>query len=1053
MKDYILGLDLGETSVGWAVLNAEDGVASSIIDAGARVFPPGAEVDEKRGSSETANQERRLHRGGRRTLRRRKNRKARLKNILQNNKLLPTDKAEYDELMKFVNPYLLRAKALDNKLEPYELGRTLYHLCQHRGFKSNRKSDDQKESGKVKKGISSLNNAIEESGARTLGEYFSFLAKDNNALSNSGEAIRNRQGRYERHPSRQHYLDEFEAIWEKQKEYYGNLLSDKLKEEIHSSIFFQQTYELTRERMDKMPSRANAWRAPHLAHCPLFPDEQRSPSGTWLAQKFRMLKEINNLKIININYERRNLTATQRLLILEKLQVQKSMGFSAMRKLLKLEEGETFNLEEGKRKELKGNEIEYQIIKIVGAKEWKNLDENDRNTIRNAVMNIEDADEFEDELERFDFSENQIEKLDNITPSQGYLAYSEKAIRILLELMEGGLDEYYAIQQAKENGLIPKSNEDEALDKLPAPPDLPNPILSRALFETRKVVNAIIREYGKPKRIVVELAREVKSGAKRRQDYVKKRAENEARNKVARKFFEERGITQPSRDDLIKFKLWQDQNELCGYSGRPISEQDLVSGDNIIEIDHILPYSRSLDDSYGNKVLCFTKENREKGNKTPYEWLGGPGNKAFDEMIIRLGKMSLPGYKKNKFSQKELDTDKMMARQLVDSQYIAREVTKYLHCLYDPDQRVGQKAVFTNKGKITADLRHFWGMNNILSADGQKNREDHRHHAVDAIVIAATTRKHIKELSRSASSGYHQRDVDPPWRTFRDDARYIVCNRKRTWFLGDEEIETEGILVSHRVNRKLSGGLHKGTNYGPAKGENDNEFVRRVRVDALTQPMIEDIRDNTIRDLVRNRLIEHGIDPDKKGKIPPAIFKEPLQMASGVPVRKVRVLTRIGAPFMFKNKEGKDYRAVVSGNNHHVEIIEEVDSKGKKVFKIAVITAMEAARRARRKNEDGTKDPIVQRDFGEGRKLVMSLSIGEALVFKENEKHYLVNVQKMSGKQEFSNGMDINFRLHTDARKKDTKPFARLSSMIKFRNLTPIKVTVDPIGRIHKAND
>jgi len=239
--------------------------------------------------------------------------------------------------------------------------------------------------------------------------------------------------------------------------------------------------------------------------------------------------------------------------------------------------------------------------------------------------------------------------------------------------------------------------------------------------------------------------------------------------------------------------------------------------------------------------------------------------------------------------------------------------------------------------------------------------------------------------------------------------------------------------------------LHKGTNYGPTNGSNTSEFVRRVRVDALTQPMIDDIRDETIKQLVRNRLIEHGIDPDKKGKIPPAVFKEPLTMASGVPVRKVRVSKTIETPIMFADKNGNDYRAVVSGNNHHVEIIEENNSNDKTIWKGIFVNMMEATRRTRCSNK-----PLICKNHGDNKKFIMSLSRNEMVFLQDDTEKYKLNrVQKMSVTG------TIIFRPHTYSgllKDTDKPPIITRKSAGTLKN-SIIKITIDPIGRIHKAND
>jgi len=256
-------------------------------------------------------------------------------------------------------------------------------------------------------------------------------------------------------------------------------------------------------------------------------------------------------------------------------------------------------------------------------------------------------------------------------------------------------------------------------------------------------------------------------------------------------------------------------------------------------------------------------------------------------MAVRIERMDFDRGKKGRFARKELDLEDAIARRLVDTQYISREVAGYLNLLYPKELRVGQKAVFTNKGGVTAELRHLWGLNSILGKDGKKNRADHRHHAVDACVIACTDRKHMKRLAESTMRGFHHRELAPPWADFRKDAEHIVKERKRAWNLDGREVETQGILISHSVNRKIMGGFHEGTNYGPT--EKKNKFTYRVSLESLSPSKIGKIRDPKIRDIVRQRCMERDFDPDSGGSsIPKHVFKDPLTMPSGVPIRKDR---------------------------------------------------------------------------------------------------------------------------------------------------------------------
>ncbi|MGD0014632.1 MAG: type II CRISPR RNA-guided endonuclease Cas9, partial [Bryobacteraceae bacterium] len=131
----------------------------------------------------------------------------------------------------------------------------------------------------------------------------------------------------------------------------------------------------------------------------------------------------------------------------------------------------------------------------------------------------------------------------------------------------------------------------------------------KALFEVRKVVNAIVREYGKPGKIKIEMARDVHGSSRQREELHWKILENEKRNKEVRKrLIEDIKIAKPTRDDVIKYKLWEECGKTCPYTGKHISQTALFGENPEFQIEHILPYDRSLDDSFMNKTLCEVRE-------------------------------------------------------------------------------------------------------------------------------------------------------------------------------------------------------------------------------------------------------------------------------------------------------------------------------------------------------------------------------------------------------------------------------------------------------------
>jgi len=401
-------------------------------------------------------------------------------------------------------------------------------------------------------------------------------------------------------------------------------------------------------------------------------------------------------------------------------------------------------LEDGGRDKLKGNSTEYSLRNALN-KRYETLSIEQRDALIHDLLFLEDEGVIHRHCESLGFDAEITEKVLKIKLEDSYLHLSQKAIKKLLPYLEQGLKYSDAVEAA---GYQRRDQvQDKIIAQLGEPPQLRNPIVQKALYEVRKVVNAIVREYGKPVKIRVEMARDLKASAKQRKEASFQNSKNRRRNDEIRTRLEkEYGISNPSRDDVIKYRLWEECNHTCPYTNQTISAAMLFSSE--VEIEHILPYSRSLDDSYINKTLCLSSENQIKGNQTPYEAYHADANR-FHTMLARVRKFSGQfGYKKfNKFRQKEISLDSFIERQLNDTRYISREVSSYL------EQLVGKYHVQSGRGQMTATLRRLWGLNHMLNDSGEKTRQNHCHHAVDAVVTALSSPKALKAVSAASNMG------------------------------------------------------------------------------------------------------------------------------------------------------------------------------------------------------------------------------------------------------------------------------------------------------------
>lgn len=1055
-KPYILGLDLGVQSVGWSAIEIDgDNGPCGVLTSGVRCFDSGVGSESKiaSGKDESQNIKRRQARQQRRQLWRRGRRLKKIFGILQKAGLLPPGEArlpikrheiikkldvelaeqflpQNDRVAGHLLPYRLRALALDEPLPPFALGRALFHLAQRRGFETNSRSasKDEEESGKVKKGISELSKKIEETNARTLGEYFAGLDPEE-------ERIRGPHA----WTSRQMHRDEFEAIWTAQAA-QNPALTDECKKDIQGTIFHQRPLKSQKHL---------------IGMCELEPGHRRAPSACLEAQRFRYMQKVNDLEIIAPDAEIISLNEPQyshlRTKIIELLDSQGELTFRGMLSKLGLKKpkgsdvGYKVNLEEGGEKKLKGNATAVKLRKI--------LEEvYDRFSLDELAEIVDDLLEYDkhDALirrlnKRYGIPDEKAEALSHITLEDGYASLSRKALGKLLPLMEQGERFATARKEVYGDATGVTVRYDFLPPVLDAFSQLRNPVVCRGLTELRKVVNAFIRQYGKPELIRVELARDLKRSRKQREDLTKKNRDNEKSRDAARKNVADRlncDKEAVSNTDILKVRLWEECKGICPYTGKPIAFEALIGKHSQYDIEHIIPFSRSLDNSYANKTLCYHEENRSvKKNQTPCEAYASNDTK-WNEIITRVKSFigPLAHVKLRKFLQEIIDDD-FAARMLQDTRYMSRLATEYLGLLYggqiDSDHR---RRIQVSPGRMTAFLRDDWGLNAIL-ADGDeevKNRDDHRHHAVDAAVIALTDAKTVAMLSRSAETAAERGhrlfaldEIEKPWPTFLEDVRRSI----------------DAINISYRVNRRVKGALHEATNYSkPHIGKNKNgkdveyHYVRKPLA-LMTAEMMGNIVDDTIRILVNEKLTKLG--GFRKGIFTEDASHPYLKAKDGriIPIHKARIKKKIDA-----RPIGKSYspRYVKTETNHHVEIIVVLDENGKdKRWEGKIVDLREAVLRIKNKQN------VIQKEgHGPRKQFRFSLAKNEYV-----EMEYEPGERKLYRVAGISDG-DIEFHLHTDARPTMMKERNRVrGGPNKLFKAKARKVVVDPLGNILPAND
>ncbi len=1020
---YILGIDIGTSSVGWAVVQTdEEDNPLEVINLGSRVFEAGLDSLEKDGKGESRNAARRSARLIRRGLERHVRRLIKTAKHLQRMELLPEGDVEssesrheyFNKLDKKIgmSVYELRADGLDKKLKPHELGRVFYSFSQRRGFKSNRKesSKESNDDGVVKSSIKDLASEIASSGARTLGEYFKKLQEDR---------IRVRT----KYTARDMYNLEFEALCQQQLRHHAILSNEVEKKKLTNAIFYQRPLKSQKSTR---------------GFCELIPKKRRADWSLLPVQEFRYLKTVNNLRLKTDSSDSVPLTAAQKQILIEYLSENASLSFTECRKLLGLKaRSGKFNLEEGGEKRIVGNRTAAKFIEALGLDEWRNLEER----LRDGLIELLRSVTSETALirivqEGFGFTAEQAKNFSEISLEDGVSAYSRTAIEMLLPLLREGLSEVEAKRIAfpeltKRRGA--------ALTELPpvatraALGDIKNPVVSRALTEVRRIVNAITSHYGKPAEIRVELGRDLRKTAKQRAEAIDRMRSNEKeRVKAADRLLKECGLSNPRRDDILKVLLAEECNWKCPYTGTPIEIKDLVGAHPQFDIEHIIPFSRSADNSFGNLTLCLANENRNrKHNRTPYE--AYHGTPQWDDIIARVQafKGGAGKFRRFKMNDSEVDAslDDFSERQLVDTRVASKKARQYLGLLYGGvgDDGVDEhriRRVQATGGSYTSMLRHTWGLNGLLSDTENKTRDDHRHHAIDAVVIALTTPALVKNLPT-----FVQQQPQPEART-KLAIPEPIPNLRRTL-----EQKLPDVLVSHKISKRVRGQLHKETFYSDQGFDERGKRIvhERIKLERLSKKDIPLIVDRVIRNIVADAVGD---------KEPKDTFKDPVNLpwvTAGTrrhQIRKVRIRYNLDTMTV---GNGNGVRHVMSDSNHHMEIIETEDSKGKPKWEGRVVSLMEAVRRKR------VGEPVIKRGPG----FLFSIANGEILRLTDSQGRAKFVVVRSIPLSRQIRWVDLS----------EARPITKIPKIGQtaypdgLREKGAEKVVITPLGEVRRAND
>lgn len=914
------GLDIGIASVGWAVLGE-----NRIIDLGVRCFDKAETADK----GESLNLARRMARLLRRRLRRRAWRLTKLARTLKREGMIADInlfKHSPEKGTPAARPWQLRVDALDRKLDAEEWARAIYHLCKHRGFHWISKADAKAAEGDTKGEGGAVTQALNKT--EKLRAKYRTAAEM--VLKEFPKAQRNKRGDYSKALSRILLADELKILFEQQRKFGNPHAGPELEATLlgngdkKSGLLWKQEPALSGESLLNM-----------LGKCTFEKSEYRAPKASFSAERQVWLTRLINLRIVVDGTPRRLDEQERRLALPLPYQFGEKFTYKNLRTALVkagcLPESFRFAMPypseqqkiDGKAKDPEADtliklpawhELRLTLKKAELETEWQNM--------ANAALNGEpellddiawvlsvykDDAEVETKLRKLALpnSEKMVKALLDIRFSK-FHALSLKALRRIVPLMEQGqrhdeavanIPEYghhsqlHKVGEGKEEYLPPfyehhrgkeawnkgkllfsERIENETQGGIPR-----NPVVLRALNQARKVVNALIREYGSPHEVHIEMARDLSRPYDERREVKKAQDDYRDRNEKDKALFasEFNIVGAVKGKEFEKYQLYREQQGKCAYSVEPIDIHRLFEA-GYVEIDHALPYSRSYDDSKNNRVLVLARENRNKGNMTPYEYLDGKNNSERWRQFVGYveGNKAYRLAKRSRLLRKdfgEKESREFRERNLNDTRYICRFFKNYVEQYLQLHEDSDAKRCVVLSGQMTAFLRARWGLVKVRS-------DSDRHHALDAAVVAACSHGMVKRLSdysrRKELDQVREGFVDvetgeivnpamfqqmkehfpDPWPHFRDElkARLSIDDpallRTEMERLGTYPLEAlealRPLFVSRAPQRRNSGAAHKETIYAqPERLKAQGGVTQKVAVITLTIKDLDNLVD------------------------------------------------------------------------------------------------------------------------------------------------------------------------------------------------------------------
>jgi CRISPR-associated endonuclease Csn1 len=914
----ILGLDLGSTSIGWAFIT-EDVERSEILRLGVRLIPyTGDEQDEfSKGRAISLNKQRTHARTARKTNHRYKLRKKALTDELSALGMMPGE-----GLMLAVDPvtlYGLRARAASEQVTLTELGRILFLLNQKRGYRSTRSGAEDDGGKKLSDYLTELRERKEllERENLTIGQYF------------FSEYQRDRwfQTRKKVFP-RECYIQEFDTIWRTQQPFYPGILTDATREKLRDTIIYYQRRLKSQKHL--------------VGECRFEKHHKVTPRSSPLFQYEKIWESINSISIRNKANEPYDLNLEQKQKVFDHLISHDKLNLSDLMKIVGLNwrQGWTAN-EQIRKAGLQGDTTRNPLRKalskagIKDTQEWLRFDiletRIETNTDTGEVTeHLAIRSDFEKEplyvlwhllysvdeperlipalMRKFGFSKETADILSDIDfKKDGFGNKSARAIRKLLPGLLKGMVYSEAAEHVGYNHSDSITTEENlsrelknALERYPRNA-LRQPVVEKILNQLVNLVNGILQDetLGRPDEIRVELARELRQSREEREKTYKRNNESDrAHQEIVARLTQEFPGLSVTRKVIEKYKLYEQQGKRCMYSGQTLTLAQVLLGEGV-DVDHIIPQSKLFDDSFQNKVLALRVENALKDNETAFDYMSSRSKDELDDFLERVNLLFADGMitraKRDRLLMKEHDIpEDFINRQLNETRYISRESMRLLKQV--------SRNVFATSGSVTDFLRSQWGYNEVLKQlnrpvyeavgmvtdgkiEGWSKRDDHRHHAIDALIVACTrqsfiqqlntlnsriTREHLNQVVKTRmSNGWQARkslleqyiQTQQPFHT--DTVKQVVAGILISQKPGKKVVTVSRNVVRGKTQLTLTprGQLHKEQVYGRIRRYSEKKTPLNGRFTDT-----ERIANPHIRKIVADRLAAYGNDPKKAFK-------------------------------------------------------------------------------------------------------------------------------------------------------------------------------------------